>query len=324
MDLAGKVVVITGATSGIGREAARRFAERGCRLVLAARREEMLEEAVAEVEERGGMAFDVAVDVTDEDAVEHLANEAIRRYRAIDVWINNAGVMMLGEFWKTPAPDFRRLVETNFFGTVHGARAVLPHFRRRGHGVLINVASLVGHVGQPSSSAYVASQWAVRGFSIALRQDLEDHPGIHVCLVSPGSIDTPLWQHAANYSGRAYQAFHPIYDADEVARAMMSLAEHPRREALVGTMAKVMAAQHRLAPELAERMMTRSTRARVFKDAPAPATSGALWRPVPDGLRVSGGWKERTSRERSRLLAGAAVAAVPLMLALLAPRALAR
>jgi short-subunit dehydrogenase len=324
-DLARKVVVITGASSGIGRAAAHRFAERGCRLVLAARREERLDEVVAECEERGGTAISAVVDVADEAAVDHLANVAIRHYRGIDVWINNAGIMMLGPFWKTPAADFRRLIETNLFGVVNGARAVLPHFLRRGRGILINTASIVGHVGQPDSTAYVASKFAVRGFSIALREDLTDHPDIHVCMVSPSSTDTPLWQHTANYTGRAFEAFRPVYDANDVAAAMVSLAERPRREVVVGTMGKVTVQQHRLIPELTERQMAEMTRARIYRDAPASPDAGALWRPANDRLRVSGGWQPaRATKRRRGLFAGAAVAAIPLAIALLAPRALAR
>jgi short-subunit dehydrogenase len=317
-DLKGKVVVITGASSGIGRAAARRFAERGARLVLAARRDQMLDDVVDECADRDAQAIAVPTDVTESAQVNHLANEAIRRFGAIDLWINNAGVMMFGALWQTPEADFRRLVDINLFGCVNGARAVLGHFVRRGRGILINNASIVGHVGQPLSSAYVASKWAVRGFTIALRQDLLDHPGVQVCMVSPSSIDTPLWQHAANYSGRAFRAYQPIYDPEQVANAMVALAVRPRREVVVGTMGQAMAVQHRVAPALAEWQMARSTLARVFLPAREHDHPGALFRPMEDGLRVHGGWRKERSRRPAAL--GAAVAAVPLALALLSGR----
>ena len=317
--LAGKVVVITGASSGIGRATARRFAEEGSRVVLTARRSDMLEEATEECRARGTNAIAVAADVTVPEEMQVVADEALRHFGDIDVWVNNAGVMLFGRFEDTPAEEWRRVVDVNLFGYVNGIRAVLPHFLRRNRGTIINNASIVGHVGQPMSSAYVASKFAVRGLTIALRQELLDRPGIEVCSVLPSSTDTPLWQHTANYTGQAFRAFHPAYDPDVVARAMVRLAKRPRREVVAGTMGKVMVFQHRFLPDLTERLMARSSRMTVFKDRPEGANAGNLHHPMPDGHRARGGW--RVTPQHGGLFAALALAAIPLGVLLFSRRA---
>jgi NAD(P)-dependent dehydrogenase (short-subunit alcohol dehydrogenase family) len=165
----------------------------------------------------------VPTDVTDEAAVTELARRAVQRFGRIDVWVNNAGVYLLGSLEATPPEAFRRVLETNFFGYVHGARAVLPRFREQGHGVLINNASVYSHLGAPWLTAYVSSKFAVRGFSEALRQELGDLPNVHICTVSPSPIDTPIFASAANYSGRAVKAPPPTYPPEQVARVLIGL-----------------------------------------------------------------------------------------------------
>jgi short-subunit dehydrogenase len=313
-ELRGATVVITGASSGIGRAAARLFAEKGARLVLCARRADMLAEAVEECRRRGTEALAVPADVSLPEDMQRVADEAMRRFHGIDVWVNNAGVMMLGRFEDTPAEDFRRVIEVNVFGVVNGTRAALPYMLRQNKGVIINTASIVGHLGQPYSTAYVTSKFAVRGFTVALRQELLDRPQIQACAVLPSSTDTPLWQHAANHTGRQLRAFHPTYDPDLVAAAIVSQAERPRRELVVGAMGKTMVLQHRLLPALTERLMAWSTKHNVIKSERATEDPGALYAPLPDGLRARGGW--RLAPRHSGLMALGALAALPLGLLL--------
>ena len=194
-----KVAVVTGGSSGIGRATVRLFAGKGWNVVVAARRADALETVAEECVAAGGEALVVPTDVADEAQVQELARRATEHFGRIDCWVNNAGVYLIGDFERTPQDAFRRVYEVNVFGVVHGCRAALPHLRTRG-GTIVNVASVDAYVGARYGTAYASSKWAVRGFSDALRQDLRGS-GIRVCVVSPGAIDTPLFEHAANYTG---------------------------------------------------------------------------------------------------------------------------
>ncbi|MGX2029607.1 SDR family oxidoreductase [Methylocaldum gracile] len=291
LNIADSVIVITGASSGIGRATAMKVAEQHGTVVLAARQADVLHEVVRECEQIGGRALAVRTDVTDEEQVRQLARRAIETYGRIDVWVNDAAVTMLSRFEDAPADAFRRVIETNFFGYVHGARAVLPYFHKQGYGVLVNVASVVGKVAAPYASAYVASKFAITGFSESLRMELRDTPDIHVCTILPATIDTPLFQHAANYSGKAVQAMPPVYAPEDVAEAILETIRHPKREVTVGNAGR-MIAMWNLAPPLAERMVARKVERRHFQDRPGPDSPGNLFEPMPEFDTVRGGWLE--------------------------------
>src|SRR4051812_20980921 len=163
--MAGRVVVITGASSGIGRATALMLSKLGARLVLAARRQTALELLKSECEQNGASALVVPTDVTDADAVARLAKLAFEHFGQIDGWVNNAGVYAMGDFENTPDEVFRRVMETNFEGVVNGVRAVLPYLRSQKSGAIVNVASVYGAVSAPYLTAYCASKHAVRGFT---------------------------------------------------------------------------------------------------------------------------------------------------------------
>ena len=287
-DLSKSVVVVTGASSGIGRATAFAFASAGAAVVLAARREAPLRTAAAECERRGGRALAVPTDMRDEAAVQRLADAAAERFGGIDVWINNAGVTLMGRFEDAPSDLWREVLEVNLFGYANGARAAIPHLRARGGGAIVNVGSVNSRVGAPYASAYVASKFAVRGFAECLRDELRG-TGIDVSTVLPASIDTPLFQHAANFAGRPVKPLRPVLRPERVAAAIVRCAKRPRREVVVGFSGRQLIAVHDLALPLFERVMSRNVEREHFLQRPAEPSPGNLPEPDRRWTGITGG-----------------------------------
>ncbi len=313
----GLSVVITGASSGIGRAAAIAFARRGARLALAARRADLLEEVARECQAAGAHAIAVPTDVTDSEAVEDLADAARRAFGRIDVWINNAGTGVFGPYLDADIALHRRTIEVNLLGAMHGAYAALPIFRRQRAGILINNVSLGGWAPTPFASAYTASKFGLRGFAASLRQELGDYRDIHVCGVFPAMIDTPGLEHGANVSGRQIDPGPMIYAPEDVAEAFVSLVRWPRDEIAVGWPARAAQVAYALAPGPTEHLMGAVIRRSLDRADPAPRTQGALLEPVPGGRGVSGGWRDRkglprSAREPSTAIGIAALAGIAL------------
>jgi len=308
------VVVITGASSGIGRAAAHEFARQGATVVLAARNKRALKDAAAECEELGGRALSVVTDVTFEEEIEELARQAVDNFGAIDVWVNNAGVGLYARFAESPADDFRRVLETNLFGCIYGARAALRQFEQQGRGVLINVSSQVALGGIPYSSAYDISKHGIRGLGDTLRQEYVG-TDINICTLFPASTDTPFFQHAANYTGRAIRPLGSVSEARKVAREIVNLVEDPKPEVLVGTHGYFMSLAHALTPKQYDKVIRQMTEKQHFQRKPAAESEGNLYEPQKPE-RICGGWRKGgTLKKISRLaLAGmAGTAAVSIL-----------
>jgi short-subunit dehydrogenase len=287
--------VITGASSGFGRGTARAFAERGATVVLAARRDLVLDEVARECEAAGGKATAVSTDVASQAEVLRLAQTAVGEYGAIDVWVNNAGVGAVGKFEDIPIEDHVRVIETDLLGTLYGSYFAMQQFRRQGTGTLINVASVIGKVPAPYFSSYAAAKHGVVGLSASLRQELDEDriDTIHVCTVMPTTFDTPFFEHAAQYTGHEASPIPPTYDPQEVVDTIVGLATDPKDEVSVGTAAKVSNFAHQFFPGLVEKMMARQTnKAELEKARPDRETSGSLQEPMESGTGVRGGWKK--------------------------------
>ena len=316
LDLEDSVVVITGASSGIGRATARRLAARGAALVLAARGADALEETrqqcVSEGGEAGTDAIAVTTDVSDPDDVAALATAAESRYGRIDAWVNNAGVMAYGRFEEVPIEAHRQVIETNLLGSMYGAAEAIRRFRQRSRGVLVNVASLYGEMTTPFVSSYVTSKFGLLGFSRVLQRDLRPADDISVCCILPSSIDTPIFRHAANYHGRKTRAIPPVADPDRVARAIVSCLEHPRKEVRVGVLGRFFSWGEKFLPPVYDRVANPVMRTIGFQDAEEPANDGNLFEPGRDWQQIDGEWRNRVRRRTSVGVAAALVAAVVL------------
>jgi len=251
-----QVVVITGASSGIGRETALHLGQRGASLVLAARNAEALTSLAREIEQVGGQAHVVPTDVADWPQVEKLAQAAVDRFGRIDTWINNAGLYLAARVEDMTIDDATRLMQVNVLGTIHGTKAALPHLIRQGQGTIINVGSAVGARGTPLLAAYSASKFAVKGFTEALRVELaRDHPGIKVVLIMPLSINTPLFtNHARSRLGFVPHPIPPIYEPGAVADTILFAIEHPRAEIYIGP-GRPLAILNAAMPGLLDRLM---------------------------------------------------------------------
>lgn len=319
--LQGKVVVITGASSGFGKGAALKFAEEGADLVLAARRSRLLKQLVRECEREGVRAVAVETDVSQPEEMEKLALRALQEFGHFDVWVNNAGVASYGEFDQVPLEEHEQVIRTNLLGTVYGSYAAMQHFRDRGEGVLINMASYLGKGSAPYHSSYVASKHGVRGLGMALRQDLQarDISGIHVCTVMPTSHDTPFFSHAGNHTGKPVTPIPPVYDPQQVVDAVVELAADPQDELLVGSSAKMASMAGKVMPAMLERRMAKKVeKHHMSQRESASDSSGAVFEPMRSGDGLRGGW--RPAKGGHKALGTAAAIAVPVALGVLALR----
>ncbi len=320
--IADQVVVITGASSGIGREAARRFARRGARVVLVARGWEALQAAAEEAQREGGPVLTVAADVADWAQVRQVAARAVEAFGRIDTWVNNAAVTVYGTFEQIPVEEFRRVVEVVLMGHVHGAKAALPYLKQAG-GTLIGIGSIVSLVPVPLQTPYTAAKWALKGFYDALRLEQERQcTGARVSLIMPSSVDTPLFRNAKSHLGVEPGPMPPVYEPQTVADAILYAAVHPAPDLALGAGA-ILAGLQRPSAWAAEGVMRRLAFTRQLTDMPErPTAPNNLWQPVPGRGMVHGGFEalpfDPFAWLRLHPAAGGALAALALPVALAA------
>jgi short-subunit dehydrogenase len=255
--LADQVMVITGATSGIGLATARMAARRRARLVLVARNESALRLICDDLNMLGAETMHVAADVANEADVQRVADAAIERFGGFDSWLNIAGVGIFGKSEAVPAEDMRRLFDVNFWGVVHGSMIAARHLKKHG-GALINMGSETSDRAVPLLGIYSASKHAVKGFTDSLRTELEEEGApVSVTLVKPASVDTMFVAHAKNYMDVEPQLPPPVYAPDVAADALLYAAEHPMRDVYVGSRARLSGTGAHLMPRLLDKGMER-------------------------------------------------------------------
>ncbi|MBB4593501.1 SDR family oxidoreductase [Xanthomonas cannabis] len=282
-----QVILITGASSGIGLCTALAAAEAGARVVLVARSSGILQEVAALLTEQGHQAIAVVADVADPAQLQHAADAALARFGRIDTWVNNAGVAIFGLLQEVDDHDSRRMFNINFWGVVYGSRIALPHLAASG-GMLINLGSEASEAVVPWQGLYSASKHAVKGFTDSLRIELEHLAGspVSVVLIQPTAVDTPYPQHARNYMPQEPKLPPPLIEPLRVADAILHAAEHGGRDIKVGVMAGANIAITRLLPRLADPLS--AMRAQTQQGgAPARDPKGTLFHPG-EGGRVHG------------------------------------
>ena len=252
-----QVVVVTGASTGIGRATALAFAARGARVVCAARGVQALDTLVEQITADGGAAVAVPTDVADPAAVRALAAAAEARFGRIDTWVNNAAVSVWGRVEDITDEEFDRVMRVNFLGQVHGVHAALPALRRAGGGVIVGVSSVEGVRAVPLHGPYTASKFAVRAFYDCLRMELaQEGAPIAVTTILPASIDTPFFEHARSKLGAMVKPPPPVYAPEVVASSIVYAAAHPRREIPVGGAAVGFLLGQRLSPALTDALFS--------------------------------------------------------------------
>jgi NAD(P)-dependent dehydrogenase (short-subunit alcohol dehydrogenase family) len=286
-----ETVLVTGASSGIGRATARELAGRGARVVLVARGRAALEDTAEEVRAAG--AADVLVcpaDVTDEDAFRATVDATIARFGRLDSVVHAAQVMAYGTIEELPTRVFGAVVETAVHGTAIVARVVLPVFRRQGGGHLLVVNSVLGSITTPYIGAYIAAKWGQLGLVRVLQQETRDVPGIKISAVQPGGVDTPIYYQAASYTGSTGRPPPPIYTSQRVARTILATLDRPRRVVQAGFLNPVMKAGFTLLPGVYDVLVGPLMKRIGIANDEVPPTDGNVFGSRPENNAVEGRW----------------------------------
>ena len=282
--LAEQVIVITGASSGIGLATARRAAEQGARVVLSSRNEAALAEIERDIRARGGNAIHVVADVSKREELEKLSAEAIKAFGGYDTWVNNAGLGIVGRLEVVSDEDHRQLFEINFWGLVYGTKIACAHLKPKG-GAIINLGSVASDIGFPMQGMYCASKHAIKGFTDAFRMELEEAGApVSVTLIKPTSIDTPFPIHAKNYTKGKPSLPPPVYAPEDVADAILRAAVHGGRDYYIGGGGKVMSTINKHMPRAVDWVGSRTITKQTVRDKPSHRDpEGSLYKAGDDG-----------------------------------------
>ena len=315
-----EVAVITGASAGIGRATAREFARRGCSIALLARGLEGLTAAAREVEELGGRALVIPTDVADADAVERAADQAVKRFGRIDVWVNNAFAGIFSRFMVMSLEEFRRVTDVTFMGQVHGTRAALKHMLSRDSGSIVLVGSALAYRGIPLQSAYCASKHAVQGFLDSLRVELlAQESRVRLAMVQLPGVNTPQFDWIRAHTRGKPKPVGAVYQPEVAARAIWKAAHSRRKEWIVGAPAYQAVFGDKLMSPILDRYLARNgIEAQQDAERVRPDRKDNLFEPVPGDHGAHGRFDEQArtrspllwlSEHRALLAGGAALAA---------------
>ena len=287
----GTTVLVTGASSGIGRATALLLAQRGVNLVLVARSTGPLEEVQAQCLEAGARALVVSADVGDAEAVTAAFRSAERVFGPVDAVVHSAAVLSYGRFEDVPADVFDRALRTTLGGTANVARSALAAFAAgSGRGSLVVVGSLLGKISTPFMSSYVTAKWGVHGLVRTLQIEARSTPDVHISLVSPGGVDTPVYLQAGTYLERHGRPPPPVDSPEKVARAVVRALSQPRRDISVGAANHVAVLGFRVFPAVFDRLVTPLMRAGGISRSRTPNSSGNVLEPNPAGNALHGRW----------------------------------
>lgn len=300
-NLINKTVVITGASSGVGLAAAEAFAQEGCHLILAARGKEALQIAIEKCQSLGGFAIGIPTDVSDFKDVEHLTEEALKINGTIDIWVNNAGVMATGRYEDTPIEVIDQVIKTNLLGYLHGARSILPVFKKQKYGVLINNISIGGWMPAPYGTAYSASKYGIRGMTECLQGEVSDEPDIHICGLYPSIQKSTGNTHSAKYSGLDFKIPPTAADPKKLAAAMVEMAKNPKKSKFTDFSSVMMKAMYSIMP----RPLINTTSAALrllMKEESEKDTDGNILTPSRNPMKIYGETMLSPSKKSKNLL----------------------
>jgi NAD(P)-dependent dehydrogenase (short-subunit alcohol dehydrogenase family) len=292
-----QVVVIVGASSGIGRETAEKFARRGAKVVVAARSEPGLKSLVEEIRSFGGEAIAVVADVSDFQQVKAIADKAVAEYGRLDTWVHAAATGVIGPFEKITPEEFQRVINVTLMGQVHGAMAALPYLKQEGRGALIHISSMEGRRSLPLQSPYSSAKHGLEGFLDALRVELQYQKWpISVTSILPATINTPFYNKVGTKLGVKPTGIPPYYQPSIVADAILYAAEHPTRDYVVGDAGKVLDLLQRISPPLADALLQAIAIPGQYTSEPKSedGPNNVFGTAIPEYDRVEGDFKHLT------------------------------